>query len=145
CGTLGRGALLSEQKPEIRRRLSVSPTLHAIAESTRLDAVSETASEEAVPVLVSAADETDPFAILGRAAEGLLELTRRRRDRARTIPLEDISRMLLQSAPPSATLIHRALGGKSHHLHHLIVEHQQAGGLYRPDEDPRLEVGRFVR
>lgn len=163
CGTLGRGELLSAQRPELRRRLNASRYVHALPESTRVDGLRTVDTERAVAALILAFESAqDPFAILASGIEQLLSVapieaiepseprSNGAGKRVRPIDPPDLYRrlgMAIAPAEPGQPMasLRRALDGEEHALHGLIVRHQKAGGLYEPGADPVAEVGRFVR
>lgn len=152
CGALDAGDLLSQQTPEIARRLSSSRFLHAIPDVTRIDDLHRAESDAAVDVLVLAADAEDPFEILIEAVTSLGELCQPRLDETPSSALgpgrilEVLLRALGQrEGEPPRTTAARALMGAPHLRRRVIREDLEMAGLYAPRADARLETGRFVR
>lgn len=146
CGTLDRGALLTDQMPSLKEKLRAARLLPTLPEVSRVDAYTRVETPAAVDALLAAADESDPWEMLRTATRSIRE---------QSVEV-DVGGELAEPARMLASLgdlLHDesdltlacALKRRRHPNHRLIEQSLKRADLFEPAADPRAEVARFLR
>ncbi len=140
CGTLGRGELLSQQRPKLRRRMKLGPVPRLPARA-RIDDHRWAGLDVARAMADVSLERTSARELVSRAY-GVLEPPAARSP-GRT--LSGLRRRLLSFIDPDDGILRAAIGGTPHPQQHAVVRDLRRANLDRPRRSVEREVARFVR
>lgn len=143
CGALNRGALLSDQRRALRRRMELGPVPRLYAR-TKLDDAGHTVGLDVAEALAEVTERHRSAVALVSAAWAAAVRVPPSGGTSRQ-GLAGLRRKLLPWVDPDDYLLRAALSGAQHPHRPLIERDLRQAGLHHPRASARAEIARFAR